>query len=193
MNNSKLKIDEFFDKYIIDIEHSQEVAKYCQMISNALTTANICSFDDRELSYLQTAALLHDIGYNVEKKAHHKHSLDIILKEGIEGYTDEEILIIGNIARYHRNSFPDVHSHKMFAMLDEKKQSLVSELSAILRLADGLDKPHKNLILRLRAESEKSLKFYIKTIGYKPSLKAAENKKDLLEKVLNKQISFIFE
>ena len=120
--------------------------------------------------------------------------MNLILKEEIEGYSDEEILIIANVARYHRGSFPEETTHEKFAILSTEKQELVTKLSSILRLADGFDKPHKNLILRIRAENkENEIVFYLKSIGFKPSLKAAENKKELMEYAYNKKISFMIE
>ena len=85
------------EKYCFDKEHAAEVAKYAVMIFDALNES-VCKFSDREKEYLVQAAKLHDIGYFVGKKSHHKHSMKMILDEGLEGYSKEEIAIIANIA-----------------------------------------------------------------------------------------------
>lgn len=193
MNNLIIKTEKTLEKYNADIEHAKEVANYSKMIFEALKNA-FESYSEKEEEYLILASLLHDIGYFVEKKSHHKHTLKLILDDGIENYTKEEVLIIANIARYHRQSIPNTDTHEMYKILPVEKQHIVKKLSSILRLADGLDKPHKNLILRIRCEhKEEEIVFYIKSIGFKPNLKAAQNKKDLMEITYNKKVSFIIE
>lgn len=194
MNNTLFE-NTLFEKYGKNPEHAQEVCKYAVMLFDAFKE-NIQEFkniDEKAKKYLQIAALLHDIGYSIDKKSHHKHTMDIILKEGIEGFSANETKITANIARYHRNAFPNPQKHETFASLSCENQRLVTFLGGILRLADGLDKPHKNLILRINAEENAdSINLYLKTIGFKPNLKMAENKKDLLEYAFHKKINFLF-
>ena len=57
------------------------------------------------------------------------------------GFTDHEIELIAQIARYHRKSEPKLQ-HAAFAALSETDQHLVRMLSAILRIAIGLDRTH---------------------------------------------------
>lgn len=193
--NKTISKNTLFEKYGKNPEHAQEVCKYSVMLFDALKE-NIQEFEninEQSKKYLEIAAYLHDIGYSVDKKSHHKHTMDIILKEGIEGFSEEEIKITANIARYHRNAFPNPEKHVNFAGLSAENQRLVTILGGIVRLADGLDKPHKNLILRISAdENSKEINFNLKTIGFKPNLKMAENKKDLLEFALQKKINFVF-
>ena len=188
MNNKNLNL---YKKYCKIKEHALEVEKYSTMLFDTIKK-NINGFSDltdKELSYLKIASILHDIGYHIDSKSHHKHTLDIILNEGIEDLTETETLIVGNIARYHRNSTPNTIKHPYFAKLNIQNQKLVTLLGGILKLADGLDKPHKNLILKISAlETENEITLILKTIGFKPSTKTAEKKKDLLEIALNKKI-----
>ena len=117
--------------------------------------------------------------------------MNLILENGIAGFDEEETKIIAHIARYHRSSLPDETKHKRFASLDENQKQLVKKLGAILRIADGLDKPAKNLILRIEAkETPESIDFYLKTIGFKPKLKMAQEKSDMFETVFNKKVNF---
>jgi len=192
--NSLIEITEkIARKYHADIEHAKEVINYSKMIFDALNLVSK-NLNESDKKYLIAAAMLHDIGYFVEKKSHHKHSMDLILQENIECFSKEEILLVANIARYHRGSFPDEKLHENYSILSFEKRNLVLKLASILRLADGFDKPHKNLILRMRVENkEDELVFYLKSVGFKPSLKAANQKKELLEFVYNKKISFVIE
>ena len=186
----KPTIQQLFERYGSAKEHAQQVEQYAQKLFDALNK-DICSFSQREKEYLKTAAYLHDIGYAVEKKSHHKHTMNLILENGIAGFDEEETKIIAHIARYHRSSLPDETKHKRFASLDENQKQLVKKLGAILRIADGLDKPTKNLILRIEAkETPESIDFYLKTIGFKPKLKMAQEKSDMFETVFNKKVNF---
>ena len=193
MNKLITIVENTLKKYNANIEHSKEVAKYAKMIFEAMKNS-FEIYTEKEEEYLILASLLHDIGYFIDKKSHHKHTLNLILNEGIENYLKEEILIIANIARYHRQSIPNEDTHEMYKILPEEKKNIVKKLASILKIADGFDKPHKNLILRVRCENTPTeIIFFIKSIGFKPSLKAAENKKDLMEITYNKKVSFIIE
>ena len=189
----KTDIDsKIFKNYCKDKDHALEVERYSLMIFEAFS--RIMNFAPEAKDYLSHAAKLHDIGYCVEKKSHHKHAMKIIIDEGIEDFTDEENLITANIARYHRGSLPDENKHEYFAKLPAEKKLLVAQLASFLKIADGLDKPHKNLILRMRAEeTPECFNLYLKTVGFKPNLKMAEKKKDLFEYIFKKPLKFVFE
>lgn len=196
MNKEKTVLktaDEMFETFCIEKEHAKEVVSYAQKLFDAMNSS-VCNFTKRDNEYLICAAKLHDIGYHIEKKSHHKHSMNMIISQGLVGFDETETKIIGCIARYHRNALPDISKHKIFATLSSANQELVKKLASILKLADGFDKPHKNLILRIRAqETEKSIVLYLKTVGFKPNLKMAHAKKDLFEYTFNKKLNFIFE
>lgn len=193
MTNKTLTEKEMFEKFGAQKEHAQQVEKYAEKILDALNECGFTNFSQREKQYLKTAALLHDIGYHIDKKAHHKHTMNLILEYGLEGFDEEETKLIANIARYHRSSFPNEEKHKNYAALSVEQKKLVSRLGAILRIADGMDKPDKNLILRVQAQqTQDSIDFYLKTIGFKPKLKMAQEKSDLFQEVFKKQVNFNF-
>lgn len=193
MNKIQTTTDKMLEKYCADTQHAQEVAKYAGMIFDALNES-VYQFSDKEKDYLIQAAKLHDIGYFVEKKSHHKHSMKLICEEGLHGYSEEETSLIANIARYHRGRLPDESRHESYAQLSEANKQTVCRLAAILKIADGLDKPHKNLVLRMRAqETGDAVELYLKTVGFKPNLKMAQQKKDLFEEVFKKPLIFLFE
>ena len=96
---------------------------------------------------LQSAALLHDIGLFVSYKKHHKHSLYLIAHSELPTFTAHEMQLVGNVARYHRKGEPAAH-HPLFAELPAPDQDRVVRLSAILRLADALDREHLQRVRR---------------------------------------------
>jgi len=60
------------------------------------------------------------------------------------------MLLVANIARYHRKSEPS-SGHVMFAQLDADEQHRVSGLAGVLRLADALDREHVQNVRRVKA------------------------------------------
>ncbi len=193
MELSENTAENILKKYCADIEHARQVEEYSKKLFDALQFAGIINFKGREREYLCNASLLHDIGYYIEKKSHHKHSRDLIIENGVLGFDEDEVKIIALIARYHRGSDPDESKHKIYAELTEEQKKMVCQLASILRIADGMDKPHKNLILRMEVkETESSIDIYIKTVGFKPKLKMAEEKSALFSSVFKKNVQFLF-
>lgn len=107
----------------------------------------------RARQLLEAAAILHDVGYLINYAAHHKHSYHLILHADLPGWSAREIQVIAQVARYHRCGQPK-RKHRAFAMLERADRRLVRELAGILRIADGFDRTHTQLIgdVRLRRE-----------------------------------------
>jgi exopolyphosphatase/guanosine-5'-triphosphate,3'-diphosphate pyrophosphatase len=92
---------------------------------------------------------LHDIGVYVSLRAHHKHSQYIIAASQIYGLSDDETLLVSNVARYHRRGLPQ-RSHLPFVALDRQDRLTAAKLAAILRVANALDSEHLQKITDLK-------------------------------------------
>jgi exopolyphosphatase/guanosine-5'-triphosphate,3'-diphosphate pyrophosphatase len=92
--------------------------------------------------YLEIAALLHDIGHAVNVQKHHKHTHYLILSSDLPGLTDRERQIIALIARFHRRSKPDAQ-HELLVPLSPGDFRAVRKCAALLRVADSLDRSHR--------------------------------------------------
>jgi exopolyphosphatase/guanosine-5'-triphosphate,3'-diphosphate pyrophosphatase len=88
--------------------------------------------------------MLHDIGTTVDYDDHHKHSRYLILSAGLPGYTQREIGLIAQAARYHRKGSPSLGEFASLAR-DGDEQLLV-RCSALLRLAEQLDRSRDQLV-----------------------------------------------
>jgi exopolyphosphatase/guanosine-5'-triphosphate,3'-diphosphate pyrophosphatase len=124
----------------MNTEHALQVAKLAILVFEK-TKFILHNFDENEKNLLEAGALLHDIGYAISEKKHHKNAYKIITREGIDGYSHEETEIIANIARYHRGKLP-LDGHENFAKLDECSKDLVKKLGGMVKLADALDRSH---------------------------------------------------
>jgi exopolyphosphatase/guanosine-5'-triphosphate,3'-diphosphate pyrophosphatase len=133
-------------KYSFDEAHSVHVARLAGQLFDQLTSTHGLGARDRRL--LIAAAILHDIGDFVSLKGHHKHSLYLISRAELSGFTPREMFLVGNIARYHRKGAPTVR-HAEFAFLSNADRERVRRLAALLRIADALDKEHREKIRRV--------------------------------------------
>ncbi len=106
-----------------------------------------------ERFWLQSAALLHDIGWVEGGKGHHKASLRLILASPLLPFDPRERAIIGLIARYHRGPGPK-RTHADFEALSEPDQVVVRKLASILRLADGMDASHQSVVREIEGKVE---------------------------------------
>ena len=102
---------------------------------------------EREL--LAAAAMLHDIGYHISYDKHHKHSFYLITNAELLGLSPAEQLVVANVARYHRGA-PPSKQHPSYRSLAKPAREQVRRLSAILRLADGLDRGHISAVDRVK-------------------------------------------
>lgn len=135
---------ELANKYHFLKEHAFQVKRLSAVIFDQ-TKGLLHNYTDKEKELLEAAAILHDIGTLVAHNDHHKHSYYLIRHSSLLGFNDEEVELIANIARYHRQSNPK-DSHSNFSNLSYEHKKLVKELSSFLRIAEGLDKGHKCVI-----------------------------------------------
>lgn len=127
------------DKYHVPAAPRERVADFVQGLFDA-TKGHLHNWGNSERELLWAAAILHNAGHYISHSSHHKHSYYLIRNGELLGYTEAEIEIIANIARYHRKSLPK-KKHDNYRNLSEKEhRSVVNELSAMLRIAVALDR-----------------------------------------------------
>lgn len=162
--NSKLDaIVELAKRYDYDAAHAHQVECLAGTLFMELEPLHKLAREDRKL--LEYAAILHDIGYFLTSKGHHKHTLQLIMMEPFPDFTRSEKLIIANTARYHRKTGPTT-DHTHYAILTEREKHRVDLLVPLLRLADALDKSHKSVIRELACHiREDTVLFLIGTNG----------------------------
>jgi exopolyphosphatase/guanosine-5'-triphosphate,3'-diphosphate pyrophosphatase len=138
-------------KYQVNLESSQRIANFALSLFEQ-TQGYLHNWSSLEKELLWAAAILHNCGLYVSHNAHHKHSYYLIRYGELLGFTETEIELIANIARYHRKSKPK-KKHGNFSNLPDKQNRLqVSQLSAILRLAVALDRRQIGAIRQVRCE-----------------------------------------
>jgi len=147
-NRNVIKIAQ---KYHVDLDYSQRVAKFALSIFDQLQ-GQLHAWSETERELLWSAAILHNSGVYISHSSHHKHSYYLIRNAELLGFTELELELIANIARYHRRSRPR-KKHEAYQKLPHKQyQLMVRQLSAILRLAVALDRRNKRAIAEVNCQ-----------------------------------------
>jgi exopolyphosphatase/guanosine-5'-triphosphate,3'-diphosphate pyrophosphatase len=111
-------------------------------------TRSVHGLTDREREWLEYAALMHDIGVHISYPRHHKHSYYLIKNGDLRGFEPTEIEFMALVARYHRSNTPK-KSHEGIRELKGNDRRMVRILAALLRLAEGLERSHQQVISKL--------------------------------------------
>jgi exopolyphosphatase/guanosine-5'-triphosphate,3'-diphosphate pyrophosphatase len=147
---------------------------------------------ERERDWLEFAALLHDVGYSIHFRRHHKHSFYLIATATLDAFDPREVEILAHVARYHRGALPKA-KHLEFAALESWQQRAVEKLAALLRLANALDRTHAARVVELYASLVKRKRVVIEVLSpYDVALElaAARFRSDLFERVFGRRLVF---
>lgn len=130
-------------RYRYDEQHARYVGSLALSIFDVLVKEHGMGPHERLL--LEAAAILHDIGTYIRASGHQKHSEYIVSNSEIFGLNRSDIDIVSNVVRYHRKAAPSP-SHVNFISLAREDRIAVMKLSAILRVADALDRNHSGRV-----------------------------------------------
>ena len=168
-------------------DHSRQVARLATRLFDL--TAPIHGLDGRHRELLEHAALLHDIGEHVSGENHHKHTAYLVEHGRLRGFSLEEVRSMATMGRYHRQGEPK-RSFEPYAALDDGEREAVRTLTALLQVADGLDRAHAGAVedldaridddrveLDVRASSDADLELW-----------GARRKRALFEKVTGRRL-----
>jgi exopolyphosphatase/guanosine-5'-triphosphate,3'-diphosphate pyrophosphatase len=130
-------------KYAFDVDHAVIVSDVALNIFDSMTKAH--GLGKRERFLLKIAGILHDIGKFVSLRRHYFYSYRLIVSSDIFGFSDEEKHIMANVAYYHSKGTPS-DADNNFQVLPEQHKTIVSKLVAMMRLADAIDRSHRQKI-----------------------------------------------
>ncbi|HRJ78128.1 MAG: Exopolyphosphatase [Planctomycetes bacterium] len=179
----------FGDRFAVPRAHTDHVTHLALRLFDQLPSLH--KLGEHERGLLEAAGLLHEVGRAVNYGSMHKHSYYIIRNAELTGFTQDEIAMIANVARYHRRSDPSM-KHENYAALSPRQRSVVRWLAGILRVADGLDRHHdarvrdlhvrvtpKSILLDLDNEYEAELEIW-----------SSQRKAGLLEEVAERVVEY---
>jgi exopolyphosphatase/guanosine-5'-triphosphate,3'-diphosphate pyrophosphatase len=135
-------------RLVFDEKHARQVALLSLTLFDDLAALHQLPLSSRP--YLETAALLHDVGNAVSYERHHKHTYYLIHNGDIPGLADRERELVARVARYHQRSPPELN-HSGMEGLSTTEARLVRKLATLLRVANALDSSHHQPVKELRA------------------------------------------
>ena len=103
----------------------------------------------RERLYLRLAAILHDCGKYISMVNIGETSYQIIMATEIIGLSHTEREIVANVVRFNHSPFV-YYGQQTTRGLDRDAYMIVAKLTAILRLASGMDRSHKQKLSGLK-------------------------------------------
>jgi CHAD domain-containing protein len=131
-----MNVDTLLDAYKVDTAHARRVADHALALFDAVADAYGLDPDRRRL--LEIGGLLHNVGLTTDPPAHHLVGRDIMLRHLIEGLSSRERALVACMVAFHRKKVrPRIEP--AFLSLGRRGQLEALRLSAILRVADGLD------------------------------------------------------
>ena len=167
-----------------EADHAQHSVMLATKLFDALKRLDEHDFTDTDRELLEYAAITHDLGMFLSHSNHQKHAYYLIRNSDLLGFNDNEIDIIANVAMYHRKGIPK-KKHANLENLSRGDRYKVSALSAMLRVAEGLDRGHLCLVKDIRLErSSQSDPFVLTLLSDKDcqlEIWGVENNKDLWE------------
>lgn len=126
-------------RYRVDEQHAEAVRLVSLKLFDGLKDELGLAAESRIL--LEVAAILHDIGMFIGADDHHLHSSYIISNSDIFGLGRDQIDMISQVAYGHRGkTSPRDLPH--FARQERESRVTVLKLTALLRIADALDRGH---------------------------------------------------
>ena len=167
-------------KYHGDEKHAECVRMIALKIYDAMI--NEIALDEHARLLLEIAAILHDIGSFIRYDNHNLHSNYIIRNSEIFGLSRSDNTIVAEIAKYHKgNSVPQ--DEESFLMFPRKERMTILKLTAILRIADAMDRGH----------IQKFSDFTIKLEQNHMLIQTKDSKNTVLEKIALSEKSGMFE
>lgn len=153
------------------------------------STKKLHGLGKRERLYLRIAAILHDCGKYISLVNLGECSYHIIMATEMIGLSHMEREIVANVVKFNHEEFLYYEELHRASSLDKQAYLTVAKLTAILRIANGLDRSHKQKFKNIKAVlREREL---ILTVDTKEDITLEkglfENRAQFFEEVFNVQ------
>lgn len=131
---------------------SEERSKTLSLIALQIfdSMKRIHGMGERERLLVRLCAILHDCGKYISMQNLSECSYNIIKSTEIIGLSAREREIIANVVRFNHSDFIYYEEADTDSSLSQKDYMIVTKLTAILRLANGLDRSHKKKFTDVR-------------------------------------------
>jgi exopolyphosphatase / guanosine-5'-triphosphate,3'-diphosphate pyrophosphatase len=130
------------------VDHDTTHGEHVRLLARALfhQLRDVHGVPDERGVLLEVAALLHDVGEVVNQRGHHKHSEYMIRWGRIPGLDETSREMVALMARCHRKDASRVKEIINGSTLPKELRGQLRKMTALLRLADGLDTDHRSRV-----------------------------------------------
>lgn len=152
-------------RYMSYSPHIDALVEMSGLIYDAMKKVHGMGKHERLL--LQTAAILHDCGKYVSFANAPQCAYDIIRSSEIMGLSHRDREIVASIVKY--NTYPLPSYGEVRELLDEQAYLIVAKCAAILRVANAMDRSHKQKFKNVKAGvKDRQLIISIETTDHMP-------------------------
>jgi exopolyphosphatase/guanosine-5'-triphosphate,3'-diphosphate pyrophosphatase len=141
-----------------DAKHAEQVRRLAVSLFDQLRPIHRLEPDLRLI--LELGAILHDVGYFINRQSHHRHG-DYLVRNGeIAGLRGWRRDMVACLVRYHNGKSDPHPDHKLYHALDSSRRQQVRLLTALLRIAEKIESDHKQAIMGVDIAIESSAAFF---------------------------------
>jgi exopolyphosphatase/guanosine-5'-triphosphate,3'-diphosphate pyrophosphatase len=177
-------------RYRVDSTHSTHVRKLAVALFDQ--TRNLHRLDKQFREWIDTAAMLYEVGAFINPVGRHRHAYYIISQSELFGYTPLQRKIIATIARFQGNSRPKI-GDRLIKILPAPLRSDVMKATAILRVARALNQGRRGAVQSIRASSrEEALVINVKPArgGADLEIWAGEKEIPYFREIFGRELTF---
>jgi CHAD domain-containing protein len=126
-------------RYQVDMDHARHVARLAVELFDL--TLPLHRLDSHYRDVLHTAGILHNVAFAGGIAKHHTRGRDIVLESPLADLSDADRAIVAVTTAFHRKAWKArrLEQEPSFLALPADVQPIALRLSALLRIADGLD------------------------------------------------------
>jgi exopolyphosphatase / guanosine-5'-triphosphate,3'-diphosphate pyrophosphatase len=134
-------------RYGVDQRKAEPIREHVVQLFDALLRVHELPAEYR--LWMQTAAMMQDVGKYMNHQGHHRHAQYIIANSEIFGFSPEQRAIVSAIARYLGKSWPDAVDRVMRAVPAEEHINVLRAVT-LLRMAVALNQDRASAAVRMK-------------------------------------------
>jgi exopolyphosphatase/guanosine-5'-triphosphate,3'-diphosphate pyrophosphatase len=172
----------FARKLDVHLTHAEQVSRLALSLFDQLRPLHEMGPELRLV--LEIGALLHDSGYFINRKSHHRHGEYLVRNSDIPGLRGWRREMVAALVRYHNCKSEPGIEHAPYAGLDGAQKRQTRVLSALLRISEKLESEHAERIQGVDVQiAGRRAIFVIRAIdGTRLDITGLEKKAELFER-----------
>ncbi len=145
--HEEITLSRLCERYDVGMLHARQVGQLSGVLFQA--TEAVHQLDEHYGMVAFTAGVLHNVAMAGGRKKHHTRGEAIILEHSLTDISNEDRYIIAAATAFHRKRWKPERKEKSPSLqhLDADQQKIALIISALVRIADGLDYSHTQTVV----------------------------------------------